>query len=71
MRARSWDASAAAHRYVGHAFKFVSPSTKQLVARLVMRADTTMYVVEPAGGDAQTLNSAEYLQVCAVKRARV
>lgn len=52
-------------RYVGHAFKFVAPLTQALVARLVMRADTTMYVVEPAEGDAETRNSAEYLQVSA------
>ena len=51
------------NRYVGHAFKFVSPSTKTLVARLVMRADTTMYVIEPAEDDVATLQSAEYLKV--------
>jgi len=50
-------------RYVGHAFKFVSPSTKALVARLVMRADTTMYIVEPSEDDVATLQSAEYLKV--------
>ena len=49
--------------YVGHAFKFVSPSTKELVARLVMQADTTMYIIEPEPSDTATLQSAEYLKV--------
>ena len=43
--------------YVGHAFKFVDPGSKELVARLVMRSDTTMYIIEPES-DATTLDSA-------------
>lgn len=49
--------------YVGHAFKFVDPATKALVARLVMRADVTMYIIEPEEGDVATLESAEYQKV--------
>jgi prolyl 4-hydroxylase len=49
--------------YVGHAFKFVDPGSKELVARLVMRSDTTMYIIEPEESDATTLDSAEYKRV--------
>ena len=49
--------------YVGHAFKFVNPRTKELVTRLVMRADTTMYLIEPEEGDEATINSQDYKKV--------
>lgn len=42
--------------------QFVDPSTRELVARLVMRADTTMYIIDPAPGDAATLASADYIK---------
>lgn len=47
--------------YVGHAFKFVDPDTKKLIVRLEMRADTTMYIIEPEESDHQTLTSTNYL----------
>jgi hypothetical protein len=48
-------------RYVGHAFRFVSPSTKTVVIRLEMRADTTMYLIPPADDDFETLQSETYI----------
>jgi len=47
--------------YVGHAFKFVDPDTKELIVRLEMRADTTMYIIEPEESDIITQTSTNYL----------
>jgi len=47
--------------YVGHAFKFIDPDTRKLVVRHEMRADTTMYLIEPEEDDIETQTSTAYL----------